>query len=181
MQAIGRRLKRQELATCTATHFPGLCLNLQAACWNKTQHNLRYELGGRTDGQRSALEFCLQIDRSVIMRNRPCVFSFHQVMRIMRAVREALATVERTRLLPTLGQGPAPPAEPDAYELLGLEPSCTALDVKKRYMRMSLLVHPGACRFCCASRCMHAVHEDVAAGAFIPATPVKTYRWLAFP
>ena len=37
------------------------------------------------------------------------------------------------------------PKEADAYAIMGLEPDCKGVDVKKRYMRLSLLIHPDKC------------------------------------
>ena len=46
-------------------------------------------------------------------------------------------------LLCTEGQGSV--VEADAYALLGLPQGATGSDVKKKYMRLSLLVHPDKC------------------------------------
>lgn len=36
-------------------------------------------------------------------------------------------------------------AEPDAYAVVGVEPDAKAADIKKRYWRLSLLIHPDKC------------------------------------
>jgi hypothetical protein len=83
------------------------------------------------------------------------VFMLFQVARIMRLVREA-------------GEGPAagggrpvgvaeggaltPGVKLVAYEVLGVAPDASAADIKRRYMRMSLLIHPDKCshKVCCS-------------------------------
>ncbi|KAK9813685.1 hypothetical protein WJX73_003743 [Symbiochloris irregularis] len=39
----------------------------------------------------------------------------------------------------------APDKDPDAYDLLGTEPTSTAAEIKKRFWRLSLLTHPDKC------------------------------------
>lgn len=37
-------------------------------------------------------------------------------------------------------------AAPDAYVLLGVDPTASAGEIKKRFWKLSLLVHPDKCR-----------------------------------
>ena len=64
-----------------------------------------------------------------------------QVFRIMIVMKEAVADSK---------QPPGPSAPPsgqvpiaDAYAILGVTSSSTPAEVKKKYMRLSLLIHPG--------------------------------------
>ena len=51
------------------------------------------------------------------------------------------------------------PKEGDAYALMGLEPDARGADVKKRYMRLSLLIHPDKCSHPQAQRAFQAVSK----------------------
>ena len=45
----------------------------------------------------------------------------------------------------------------DAYDVLGVAPDAGAADVKKRYWRLSLLVHPDKCGHARANNAFQAV------------------------
>ena len=51
------------------------------------------------------------------------------------------------------------PKEPDAYAVMGLEPDVKGADVKRRYMRLSLLIHPDKCSHPQAQHAFQAVSK----------------------
>ena len=97
-------------------------------------------------------------------------------------------------MLEAAGPAAGGAAEPDAYAVVGMEHSATAAEVKKRYWRLSLLIHPDKCgharandAFQAVSRAahdlqvparlplVHACHApDIAA---LPHFPTPTRRW----
>ncbi|KAG1661307.1 hypothetical protein FOA52_008654 [Chlamydomonas sp. UWO 241] len=81
-----------------------------------------------------------------------------EVFRIMRVLRDALSDAAREKH-PLLSAAPAPGAEKtiDAYAVLGLEGSTPAVEIKKRYMRLSLLIHPDKCGHADAHTAFQAV------------------------
>ncbi|BDA44900.1 probable DnaJ homolog subfamily C member 5 at C-terminar half [Coccomyxa sp. Obi] len=50
-------------------------------------------------------------------------------------------------------------AEPDAYAVVGVEPDAKAADIKKRYWRLSLLIHPDKCDHPRANDAFQAVNR----------------------
>lgn len=82
-----------------------------------------------------------------------CVHS--QVFRILGVLREvALPDPSQGALAPK--PGVAAPA-PDAYKVLGVDTSTPSAEVKKRYMRLSLLIHPDKCKHKDAHEAFQAV------------------------
>ena len=78
----------------------------------------------------------------LLFHDAPLTWSW-QVVRIVRVLREAKSQAQQQ---PAAGVGAAATtAGPDAYAVLGLEPSTAVAEVKKRYMRLSLLIHPDKC------------------------------------
>ena len=51
------------------------------------------------------------------------------------------------------------PKEADAYAVMGLEPDAKGADVKRRYMRLSLLIHPDKCSHPQAQHAFQAVSK----------------------
>ena len=66
-----------------------------------------------------------------------------QVFRIMLVLKAAASAAEDMKPI-TLPGGPSQPIA-DAYAVLGVPGTASAADVKKRYMRLSLLIHPDKC------------------------------------
>ncbi|KAL6747468.1 hypothetical protein V8C86DRAFT_3033753 [Haematococcus lacustris] len=67
-----------------------------------------------------------------------------QVLRVLRVLRDFRAAANQSA-----GQGgqiPGPASLPDAYAVLGIDPGAAAPDIKRRYMRLSLLIHPDKCQ-----------------------------------
>ena len=64
-------------------------------------------------------------------------------MLILKDVAAAAKDPKKPSLAPVPG-GPSQPVT-DAYAVLGVPASATAGEVKKRYMRLSLLIHPDKC------------------------------------
>ncbi|GFH32159.1 J domain-containing protein, partial [Haematococcus lacustris] len=66
------------------------------------------------------------------------------VLRVLRVLRDFRAAANQSA-----GQGgqiPGPASLPDAYAVLGIDPGAAAPDIKRRYMRLSLLIHPDKCQ-----------------------------------
>lgn len=83
-----------------------------------------------------------------------------EVARVLRALREAAAAAAAASggLLPApQPEGGAP--EADAYAVLGVEPSTPSADIRKRYWRLSLLVHPDKCDHAGAAEAFAAVSK----------------------
>ncbi|GFR39678.1 hypothetical protein Agub_g150 [Astrephomene gubernaculifera] len=79
-----------------------------------------------------------------------------EVVRIVKVLREHAAAG------PAPGPAAAPAAagagsSPDAYQVLGVSPSAPGGEVKKRYMRLSLLIHPDKCAHPLAHEAFQAV------------------------
>eukprot|EP00798_Chlamydomonas_sp_ICE-L_P030369 gene30369-35375_t len=66
-----------------------------------------------------------------------------EVMRIMATIHDAERKKQAEGKAPL--SGPPSVLELDAYAVIGLENTCTGPEVKKRYMRLSLLIHPDKC------------------------------------
>jgi DnaJ-domain-containing protein 1 len=67
------------------------------------------------------------------------------------------------------GQEDAPRA--DAYAVLGVEPGASAAEIKKRYWRLSLLIHPDKCGHARAHDAFQAVAraaKDLQVGVGFP-------------
>ena len=59
-----------------------------------------------------------------------------------------------------LGRWPARQAkEADAYQVAGVESDAKAADIKKRYWRLSLMIHPDKCDHPRAQDAFHAVSQ----------------------
>ncbi|GLI60597.1 hypothetical protein VaNZ11_002769 [Volvox africanus] len=85
-----------------------------------------------------------------------------EVVRIMKVLRDhnAAAAGPKPQVQLTAGTD-AHGTTVDAYSVLGVSPSASAGDVKKRYMRLSLLIHPDKCSHPLA----HEAFQAVAASA----------------
>ena len=59
------------------------------------------------------------------------------------------------RLLSVVPEG----KEADAYDVLGVEPKATSGEIKKRYWRLSLLIHPDKCAHPRANDAFQAVSK----------------------
>ncbi|GIL65882.1 hypothetical protein Vafri_19522 [Volvox africanus] len=85
-----------------------------------------------------------------------------EVVRIMKVLRDHNAAATGSKPQVQLTAGPdAHGTTVDAYSVLGVSPSASAGDVKKRYMRLSLLIHPDKCSHPLA----HEAFQAVAASA----------------
>ncbi|GIL91130.1 hypothetical protein Vretimale_9578 [Volvox reticuliferus] len=85
-----------------------------------------------------------------------------EVVRIMKVLRDHNAAATGPKPQVQLTTGPdAHGATVDAYSVLGVSPSTSVGDVKKRYMRLSLLIHPDKCSHPLA----HEAFQAVAASA----------------
>lgn len=75
-------------------------------------------------------------------------------MRVLRDARNAAESAAAA--LGPLAPKPADPAnqavQADAYDVLGVAHDAAAPDIKKRYMRLSLLIHPDKCTHKVGSR-----------------------------
>lgn len=49
--------------------------------------------------------------------------------------------------------------KPDAYKVIGLEKDCKSGEVKKRYWKLSLLIHPDKCDHVRAQDAFNAVSQ----------------------
>lgn len=84
---------------------------------------------------------------------------YTQVVRIMRVIRDARNAQEAARtgrggagaMAAAPGEVPPPP---DAYSVLGVAHNTPTGDIKKRYMRLSLLIHPDKCTHAVGGMCM---------------------------
>ena len=65
------------------------------------------------------------------------------------------------------------PKEADSYAIMGLEPDAKGADVKRRYMRLSLLIHPDKCSHPQAQHAFQAVSK---ASKVLQACPEPPYR-----
>uniref|UniRef100_A0A7S3R7C5 J domain-containing protein n=1 Tax=Dunaliella tertiolecta TaxID=3047 RepID=A0A7S3R7C5_DUNTE len=70
-----------------------------------------------------------------------------EVMRIMRVLRDAQAAHDSSSALrnPLTAPPPGSVAQADAYSVLGVAPDVSASEVKRRYMQLSLQIHPDKC------------------------------------
>lgn len=75
-------------------------------------------------------------------------------MRVLREARDA-HEASAARRGPLTAPAPGALPQPDAYAVLGVGPDASGADIKKRYMRLSLLIHP--------DKCMHKVGAGPAA------------------
>lgn len=53
----------------------------------------------------------------------------------------------------------APDAQPDAYDVIGVDPAAPTADIKKRYWRLSLMIHPDKCSHALANEAFQAVSK----------------------
>ena len=69
------------------------------------------------------------------------------------------------------------PKEADSYAIMELKPDAKGADVKRRYMRLSLLIHPDKCSHPQAQHAFQAVSK---ASKMLQACPASTYWALAW-
>ncbi|KAK9803593.1 hypothetical protein WJX72_003080 [[Myrmecia] bisecta] len=68
-------------------------------------------------------------------------------------------SVEVVRVLRLLEEGKRTPEGPDAYAVVGVEPTAKSGEIKKRYWRLSLLIHPDKCPHPRANEAFQAVSK----------------------
>ncbi|KAF5833587.1 hypothetical protein DUNSADRAFT_10038 [Dunaliella salina] len=86
-----------------------------------------------------------------------------EVMRIMRVMRDAQAAHDSSSALrnPLTAPAPGSVAQADAYSVLGVATDASATDIKRRYMQLSLQIHPDKC----LHKDAHAAFQAVSAAA----------------
>ena len=81
-----------------------------------------------------------------------------QVVRIVRVLRDAQAAHDSSSALrnPLTAPPPGSTAQADAYAVLDVAADISAADIKRRYMRLSLQIHP--------DKCLHKVGVHLSTG-----------------
>ncbi len=125
-------------------------------CGNATQHAITALQVQQLQSEHATIYMQLS------MADLECLLLTGEVKRVLHILRDT----ERQAAAQPGPSAPKPPvaeaAPPDAYAVLGVTPSTPTADVRKRYWKLSLLVHPDKCNAEGAQEAFQAVAKAAA-------------------